>query len=325
MTELLQGETLRQKLADGPVPLATALDWASQIARGLAAAHARGIVHRDLKPENLFATRDGQLKLLDFGIAKLTEAVRNQGARDLMSDTASSSGGQTGTGVTIGSPSYMSPEQVRGGPVDARTDSFALGAVLYEMLSGRRAFPGATFLERNYATLHHDPQALPDTVPPNVAQIVRRCLEKEPDRRFQSASDLAFALDGLRTPMGEGGPSPVSSPGWAHRTRWLVGGTLAALTLAFALDSGSQAPSRPQSPHSFGRGSGDLPVGNDHWRTVLAGRTHRVQRRIRGPTGGAVRTSLGKSERAGAGRSGRPVCSQRRGQGNSPSSFIRAK
>jgi serine/threonine protein kinase/Tol biopolymer transport system component len=235
VTELLQGETLRQKLADGPVPLGTALDWASQIARGLAAAHARGIVHRDLKPENLFATRDGQLKLLDFGIAKLTEAVRNQGGRDLMSDTASSSGGQTGTGVTIGSPSYMSPEQVRGGPVDARTDSFALGAVLYEMLSGRRAFPGATFLERNYATLHHDPQALPDTVPPNVAQIVRRCLEKDPDRRFQSASDLAFALEVLRTPTGAGGPSPVPSPRSTHRTRWLVGGTLAALALAFAL------------------------------------------------------------------------------------------
>ena len=119
--------------------------------------------------------------------------------------------------------------------MDARTDSFALGAVLYEMLSGRRAFPGATFVERNYATLHHDPQALPDTVPPNVAQIVRRCLEKEPDRRFQSASDLAFALDGLRTPTGAGGPSPVPSPRSTHRTRWLVGGTLAALALAFAL------------------------------------------------------------------------------------------
>src|SRR5678816_543398 len=164
VTELLQGETLRQKLGHGPVPLGTALDWASQIARGLAAAHARGIVHRDLKPENLFATRDGQLKLLDFGIAKLTEAVRNQGAHDLMSDTASSSGDQTGTGVTIGTASYMSPEQVRGDAVDARTDSFALGAVLYEMLAGRRAFPGATFVERNYATLHHDPPALPDTV-----------------------------------------------------------------------------------------------------------------------------------------------------------------
>jgi tRNA A-37 threonylcarbamoyl transferase component Bud32 len=235
VTELLQGETLRQKLAHGPVPLGTALDWASQIARGLAAAHARGVVHRDLKPENLFATRDGQLKLLDFGIAKLTEGVRNQGARDLMSDTVSSSGGQTGTGVTIGTAGYMSPEQVRGDPVDARTDSFALGAVFYEMLSGRRAFPGATFVEGNYATLHHDPEALPDTVPPNVAQIVRRCLEKEPDRRFQSASDLAFALDGLRAPTGAGGPSPVSSSGSTHRTRWLVGGTLAAVALAFAL------------------------------------------------------------------------------------------
>ena len=247
VTELLQGETVRQKLAHGPVPLGTALDWASQIARGLAAAHARGIVHRDLKPENLFATRDGQLKLLDFGIAKLTEGMRNQGAHDLMSDTVSSSGGQTGTGVTIGTAGYMSPEQVRGEPVDARTDSFALGAVLYEMLSGRRALPGATFVEGNYATLHHDPQALPDTVPPNVAQIVRRCLEKEPDRRFQSASDLAFALDGLRTPTGAGGPSPVPSPRSTHRTRWLVGGALAALALASALAVGARFHRDPRA------------------------------------------------------------------------------
>src|SRR5450432_1220826 len=200
VTELLQGETLRERLSEGSIPLATALEWAAQMARGLAAAHERGIVHRDLKPENVFITRDGHVKLLDFGIAKLVEAVQAATPHGLMDDTVSPSGSHTRTGVVVGTPGYMSPEQVRGDSVDARTDFFSLGAVLYEMLCGRRAFPAGPVVESGYAILHAEQEPLPSTVPPLVAQVVHRCLEKDPARRFQSARDLAFNLDLVRTP-----------------------------------------------------------------------------------------------------------------------------
>src|SRR5215472_3658268 len=145
VTELLQGQTLRTRLENGPVPLGTALSWATQMAEGLAAAHERGIVHRDLKPENVLVTRDGHLKLLDFGIAKVIAAAQDlqpedAGPHGLLNETMASGNSKTGTGVTIGTPGYMSPEQVRGDPVDARTDLFSLGAVMYELISGRRAF-----------------------------------------------------------------------------------------------------------------------------------------------------------------------------------------
>jgi eukaryotic-like serine/threonine-protein kinase len=194
VTELLQGETLRERLAKGPVPLATALEWAAQMAQGLAAAHERSIVHRDLKPENVFITKDGHVKLLDFGIAKLVEAVHAEASRDFMEETVSPSGGHTATGMVLGTPGYMSPEQIRGDPVDARTDFFSLGAVLYEMLCGRRAFQAGTVVESGYAILHSEPEPLPTTVPALLAQVVRRCMEKDPARRFQSARDLAFNL-----------------------------------------------------------------------------------------------------------------------------------
>ena len=224
VTELLQGETLRARLEKGPVPLPTALGWATQMAEGLAAAHERGIVHRDLKPENVLVTRDGHVKLLDFGIAKVIAAAHeaqpgdDAGPHDLLNETVASASSKTGTGITIGTPGYMSPEQVRGDPVDARTDLFSLGAVLHELLSGRRAFPGASAVESGYAILHKEPEPLPATVPPNVAQVVRRCLEKDPGHRFQSARDLAFHLDVLRVPtatttMAPGIPGP-------RRRRW---------------------------------------------------------------------------------------------------------
>ena len=191
VTEVLEGETLRERLAKGPVPLSKALEWAAQMAQGLAAAHARGIVHRDLKPENVFLTRDGQVKLLDFGIAKLVEANRDAAPHGLLDRTAASSG-STGTGMVLGTPGYMSPEQVRGDTVDARTDFFSLGAVLYELLAGHRAFPAGSVVESGYAILRNEPEPLPATIPSSVTQVVARCLEKDPGRRFHSAQDLAF-------------------------------------------------------------------------------------------------------------------------------------
>ena len=201
VTELLQGESLRKRLSRGPIPVKTAVDWAAQMARGLAAAHARGVVHRDVKPDNVFIVTDGQVKLLDFGIAKLSEVPPVGAPRGLMDATETPTGGATGTGAMLGTPGYMSPEQVRGESVDARSDVFSLGAVIHEMLSGQRPFPGDP-LESSYAILHKEPAALSDALPRALVQVVNRCLEKEPSRRCQSVSDLAFDLDVLRDSTG---------------------------------------------------------------------------------------------------------------------------
>src|SRR5215468_4706365 len=216
VTELLEGESLRQRMARGRVPVATALDWGIQLAHGLAAAHRRGIVHRDVKPENVFIVSGGQLKLLDFGIAKLAEEARAS-PHGLMDATVAPGGGATRTGSVLGSPGYMSPEQVRGEAVDARTDIFSLGEVLYELLSGQRAFPGGSVVESGYAILNQDPPTLPPSVPAGVAQVVFRCLEKDPERRLQTAADLAFALEVVRNPTGA-----VNAPALPRRGSRLV-------------------------------------------------------------------------------------------------------
>jgi len=198
VTELLLGESLRERMAKGPLSLATALEWAAQMAQGLAAAHERGIVHRDLKPENLFLTKSGHVKLLDFGIAKLIEAVQREiSPHALMDETLPPSVSATGTGVVLGTPGYMSPEQVRGDSIDARTDLFSMGAIIYEMLSGRRAFSASSFVESGYAILHSDPEPLPPGIPAMVREVVARCLEKEPGRRLQSARDLGMILESV--------------------------------------------------------------------------------------------------------------------------------
>jgi eukaryotic-like serine/threonine-protein kinase len=274
VTELLQGESLRERLAQGPIPLASALDWAAQIAQGLSAAHERGIVHRDLKPENIFFTRAGHIKVIDFGIAKLVEGVRAPAPHGLMDQTVSPSGGSTGTGMVLGTPGYMSPEQVRGDAVDARTDFFSFGVVLYEMLSGHRAFAAtsASVVESGYAILHGEPEPLPATVPPAVAQLVRRCLEKDPARRFESARDLAFNLELLRMPSASVSLAPHASARFARG--WLAL-ACAVLALGLVVTLFVSFPAKPPPPPnveqvSFRLGRVSAARFNPEGRVVLS-------------------------------------------------------
>jgi serine/threonine protein kinase/Tol biopolymer transport system component len=197
VSELLEGETLRTVLDRGPLPQRKTIDYGVQIAQGLAAAHEKGIVHRDLKPENIFVSKDGRIKILDFGLAKLAQKASAAAAE---SDGVTLTSSHTAAGVVMGTASYMAPEQVRGEPADPRTDIFAFGAVLYEMLSGQRAFRRETPAETMTAVLREDPPELTDSphpISPALDRIVRRCLEKNPEQRFQSAKDLSFALSAL--------------------------------------------------------------------------------------------------------------------------------
>lgn len=194
VSELLEGESLRALLDQRTLPQRKATEYGVQIAHGLAAAHDKGIVHRDLKPENIFVTRDGRIKILDFGLAKLAQRA------DAEPSEVTVAGSQTAAGMVMGTASYMAPEQVRGEPTDPRTDIFAFGAVLYEMLSGVRAFGRATTAETMTAVLKDDPPEFSSAghlVSPGLERIVRRCLEKSPEQRFQSARDLSFALEAL--------------------------------------------------------------------------------------------------------------------------------
>ncbi|HET7452917.1 MAG TPA: protein kinase [Thermoanaerobaculia bacterium] len=205
--ELLHGETLRDRLGSGALPRKAAVDFALQIAKGLAAAHEKGIVHRDLKPENIFVTREGHLKILDFGLAKRTE---RSGADD--ADTDAPTLEPTRSGAILGTVGYMSPEQVRGEALDQRSDIFSFGTVLYEMLTGRRAFRHDSATETMAAILMKEPTDVAESgtkVSSGLAAIVRHCLEKNADQRFQSARDLVFNLQQLAG--GEGAPAPPSS------------------------------------------------------------------------------------------------------------------
>lgn len=201
VTELLDGQTLRERLAHSRLPMSKAVEYAGHIALGLAAAHEHGIIHRDLKPQNIFLTRDDRIKILDFGLAK---TVIPEGERGDLTDTIAPSASRTETGAVVGTASYMSPEQVRGGRLDARSDIFSLGAILYEMLAGRAPFKRPSSIETLSAILKDDPPAWPahPSVLPALQRIVDRCLEKDPAQRFQSARDLAFALSSLALDSG---------------------------------------------------------------------------------------------------------------------------
>ena len=205
VTELLDGATLRETLTAGALPQRKAGDYGLQVTRGLAAAHEKGIVHRDLKPENLFVTTDERVKILDFGLAKLTQVVSAlAGASALPTGVPDPAGAPPNTipGLVMGTIGYMSPEQVRGVAADYRADVFAFGAILYEMIAGRRAFRGETAMDTMSAILKEDPPALTGTdrhITPGLQRIVSRCLEKNPAARFQSTRDLAFALEGVST------------------------------------------------------------------------------------------------------------------------------
>jgi len=195
VTELLDGATLREHLESGPLGARKATEHALEIARGLAAAHERGVVHRDLKPENVFVTREGHVKILDFGLAKSVDPTA------LRTTQAPTVPGGTEPGTILGTVGYMSPEQVRGSPADTRSDIFSFGTVLYEMLTGRRAFRADSAVETMNAILTDDPPDFSEAgarpIPPGLERIVRRCLEKDPAHRFQNARDLGFAIEAV--------------------------------------------------------------------------------------------------------------------------------
>src|SRR5438552_126024 len=236
--ELLEGETLRERLRTGALPASKAVEYGIQVARGLAAAHEKGIVHRDLKPENLFLTSDDRLNILDFGLAKLAAAEGPAAEQNRLPIATQA----TAAGIVMGTLGYMSPEQARGQTVDERADIFALGAILYEMLSGVSAFKRGSSADTMSAILKEDPPELPSDskVPPALDRVVRRCLEKQPNQRFQDASDVAFALEalsGTATHLVDAAVQTRPSPRWAQ---WLV----PALALLAAVAIGALADRR---------------------------------------------------------------------------------
>jgi eukaryotic-like serine/threonine-protein kinase len=240
VSELLEGETLAARLARGRLPVRTAIELATQVARALAAAHDKGIVHRDLKPDNIFVTRDGTAKVLDFGLAKLRDA--SPGAT---SDASTVTGRPpTAQGAVMGTVGYMAPEQVRGADVDHRADIFAIGVTLYEMLAGQRAFSGDSGVETLNAILKSEPaefETLGVPVPAEVARIVTHCLEKHPADRFQSARDLAFHLAGAAGSAGDTlriVQAPDDAGSRPTRRPWVLPVGLAAAALSGALVTG---------------------------------------------------------------------------------------
>jgi eukaryotic-like serine/threonine-protein kinase len=243
VAELLEGEELRGRLNEGAIPQRKAVDYARQIVAGLAAAHERGVVHRDLKPENIFVTADDRVKILDFGLAKLKPSALAGGA-DSEAETRKP---LTNPGVVMGTVGYMSPEQVRGTAADHRSDIFSFGVILYEMLSGRRAFAGDSVVETLNAILKAEAPELDGDgaakVSPALEKIMRRCLEKRPEHRFHSAHDLGLALEALSASTSSSGNNPAGEasalidvkarpPAWRGRAAWIIAGAFALIAVA---------------------------------------------------------------------------------------------
>ncbi len=234
VTELLEGETLRGKLDGSAVTQRQAVDWALQIAKGLSAAHGKGVVHRDLKPDNIFVTHDGHVKILDFGLAKRVDAP----AAEQTSAPTGTGGGRTEPGTVMGTMGYMSPEQVRGLAVDARTDIFSFGAILYELLSGKKAFKRDTASDTMAAIMRDEPPELTQSgrnVSPALDHIVRHCLEKDRENRFQSAKDVAFALSEASSPTTAAASGSYIAPPPPRRGPGKAIGIAAACVAVFAI------------------------------------------------------------------------------------------
>jgi Tol biopolymer transport system component len=258
--ELLEGEELRAQLEQGAITARKAIDYAQQIAAGLSAAHEKGIVHRDLKPENLFVTQDGRIKILDFGLAKL-KPQKISGGVDSEAPTMKP---LTNPGVVMGTVGYMSPEQVRGAEVDYRSDIFSFGMILYEMLSGKRAFNGASMADLMSAITRDEPPELSESnakISPAMDKIVRRCLEKKPERRFQSTSDLGFALEALTTPNSSGAnrtevvqaltTSAMKMNGWRERIWMMATAALLLVAVAFAWAYFRRTPAESRANYTY--------------------------------------------------------------------------
>ncbi len=313
VTELLEGETLRSRLGAGAISPRKSLDYAIQLAKGLAAAHEKGIVHRDLKPENVFLTKDGRVKILDFGLAKLKTEKDGSSQTDMRTVS-----GGTEPGVVLGTMGYMSPEQVRGKAADKRSDIFSFGTILYEMLSGQRAFRGDTAADTITAILTKEPPDLSQTnkeISPGLDRIVRHCLEKNPEERFESARDVAFDLESLSTVSAPTGAVPAVAATAARRSRWIGPALLAAaLALAAGLAAGYRygkkvgyVPPPNYQQLTFRRGElyssrfapdGQTVIYAAAWDgkpvEIFATRTDRPESRIFGLVGGDV-ASISKS------------------------------
>lgn len=268
VSELLEGKTLTEVIRRNPVALRKAIDFGVQIARGLAAAHEKGIVHRDLKPDNLFVTKDGRVKILDFGLAKV---IQPKGSANLAATI-------TLPGVALGTIGYMSPEQVRGQATDQRADIFALGAILYEMVMGKGTFQRPTSADTISAILNEEPPSItelaPDTPAP-LERVIRRCLEKNPEQRFQSASDLAFALEALSDPSRVSISAHVADrpeperPGWTWATAAMAF-VVVALAIALVLEQRSRMPSVSHYVQLTHDGQQKALIGTDGARLYLS-------------------------------------------------------